>query len=530
MRSSVLQVFSSILLVGIFPFSVSGQEPVAAPQTSPGPPSNVQATKDNNGTFTIQRTARLVVLDMVVADAKGNVVTDLKRDDFHVTELNEPQTILNFEEAGSHTVKPEMNIESTADLDRVAPRAPVNIILLDEFNTHFEDMAFARYSLKKYLEREPGKLSTPTMLIAVDLQHFTVLRDYTQNKDEILSALDHHFVAYPWQAHQGAWIGERYATAFLTLRRVAEAVVGHSGHKNMIWIGRGFPARPFGVSLDTDTRVENAVQECVNELRDARVTLYTVDPAGLQVNPGEYGAAAAFDDPFGGNYEFNRLAKATGGRTLYGRNDVDAEIGTAIRDGSSFYTLTYRPQVPPTNLNKFYRIKVTVDRPGLTVITRQGYYLQFGPGRVDPVKPSRRLLVDLLSADSSTMAYDGVPMKLEASPTDPYSFTVHVDGAGLAWTYATDTEPRHAEVVLMVSTFDKKDKEVKRDAKIIKVSAPASVPPSGRLLRNIDVNYKLDHNPKAVRARFVVRVTASGRIGTADAVLGPQVAASKPTP
>ncbi len=504
------------------------------PQTPPGQavpgPNDVQATKDNNGTFTIQRTTRLVVLDMVVTDAKGNIVTDLKRDDFHVTELDEPQTILNFEEAGSHTVKPEMNIESTADLDRVAPRAPVNIILLDEFNTRFEDMAFARYSLKKYLEREPGKLSTPTMLIAVNLQQFTVLRDYTQNKDEILSALDHHFAAYPWQAHQGAWIGERYATAFLTLRRVAEAVVGHPGHKNMIWIGRGFPARPVSVALDTDTRVQNAVQECVNELRDARVTLYTIDPAGLQVNPAEYGAAAAFNDPFGGNYEFNRLAKATGGRTLYGRNDVDAQIGTAIRDGSSFYTLTYRPQVPPTNLNKFYRIKVTVDRPGLTVITRQGYYLQYGPGRVDPVKPSRKLLSDLALADSSTMAYDGVRMTLQASPTDPYSFTVHVDGAGLAWTYATDTEPRHTEVVLMVSSFDKKDKEVTRDAKVIKVSAPTSVEPTGRLLRNLDLTYKIDHNPKAVRARFVVRVTASGRIGTADAMLAPPAATGNQTP
>jgi hypothetical protein len=189
MRFSVLRVLGLMLLAGSFPFSVSAQEPAATPQTQAQPaaapqqsteqpaqptsqtpagqpvprPSDAQATKDNNGTFTIRQTARLVVLDMVVTDAKGNIVTDLKRDDFHVTELNEPQTILNFEEAGSHTLKPEMNINSTADLDRVAPRAPVNIILLDEFNTHFEDMAFARYSLKKYLEREPGKLSTPTM-------------------------------------------------------------------------------------------------------------------------------------------------------------------------------------------------------------------------------------------------------------------------------------------------------------------------------------------------------------------------------
>ncbi len=511
-------------------------EPTAQPsQAAPGSqpaqvPNGTQPTRDNNGLYTIQRTARLVVLDAVVTDAKGQIVTDLKRDDFHVTELGEPQTILNFEEAGSHTLSPDITIDSTADLDRLAPRAPVNIILLDEFNTHFEDMAFARYSLKKYLEREPGKLSMPTMLIAVSLEHFTVLRDYTQNKDEILSALDHHFVQYPWQAHQGGWVAERYGTAFLTLRRVAEAVIGHPGHKNMIWIGRGFPARFFDAKVDTDARIYNLVQECVNELRDARVTLYTIDPAGLQVNPGEYGPAAAFNDPFGGNYEFNKLAKATGGGTMYGRNDVDAEIGTAIRDGASFYTLTYRPATPPTDRGKFYRIKVTVDRPGLTVTTREGYYLPYGPGRVDPTKPAKRLVSDLLSADNSTMVYDGVPITLEASPTDPDSFVVHVDGRGLAWTVATDTEPRHAEVVLMVSTFDKKDKELKRDAKIIKVSAPASVAPTGRLVRDINLNYKVEHNPKAVRARFVVRVTASGRIGTADTVLGQQATTTPPKP
>ena len=503
----------------------------AGPQGAGTQAAGTQATRDQNGTFTIQRTARLVVLDMVVTDAKGNVVRDLKRDDFHVTELDQPQTILNFEEAGAHTLSPDITIDSTADLDRLAPRAPVNIILLDEFNTHFEDMAFARYSLKKYLEREPGKLSMPTMLIAVSLQQFTVLRDYTQNKDEILSALDHHFVSYPWQAQNGGWISERYATAFLTLRRVAEAVVGHPGHKNMIWIGRGFPAIfHTSVPVDTEKRISNVVQECVNQLRDARVTLYTIDPAGLQVDSHQYGEAAAFNDPFGGNYQFAKLAKATGGGAMYGRNDVDAQIGTAIRDGSSFYTLTYRPATPPTDWGKFYRIKVTVDRPGLTVTTREGYYLPYGPGRVDPKAPSRRLVSDLLSADSSTMVYDAVPVTLASSTTDPDSYTVHVDGRALGWTAATDTEPRHTEIVLVVTTFDKKNKELKSDAKSIKASAPSSVPPTGRLIRNLDIAYKIDHNPKAVRARFVVRVTSTGRIGTADAVLGQQAAGPPATP
>jgi VWFA-related protein len=498
------------------------------PATRPpyAPPASSAATPG----YTLHVVSRLVVLDMVVVDKKGNVVKDLGPDDIKVEEEGQPQTILHFEKAGAFTPPTALSIESTADLDRLAPRAPVNIILLDEFNTRFEDMAFARYSLKKFLEKQPDKLATPTMLIAVDLQHFTVLRDYTQNKDELIKALNHHFVAYPWQTHQYSWIGERYATAFITLRRVAQAVTGHPGHKNMVWIGRGFPAFNFAnASIDSSNRVESAVQECVNVLRDARVTLYTIDPAGVQVNPGVYGGGP-FGDPFGGNYEFNQLAKATGGRTLYGRNDVDMEIGTAIQDGSSFYTLAYRPANSSPDPRKFRHIKVTLSRPDLSVITRAGYYLERGPVRVDAANPSRRLLSDLAAADSSTMVYDAVRIGVEAIPNDHTQFAIHVDGHNLVWTPATDTDPRHSEVVLVVSTYDKKDKELSRVAKMIRANAPTTVPPSGRMLRDMTLQQKIDANPKAVRARFTVRVSATGRIGTADVLLGPHTTAPAPQP
>ncbi|MDE1176862.1 MAG: VWA domain-containing protein [Edaphobacter sp.] len=508
---------------------LTAQQPATPPpqtppaQTSPTPaqPATappIAAQSVNNGTYTITRNARIVILDMVVTDSKGNIVTDLRKEDFHVTEMNEPQVVLNFEAAGAHVTPPSDDITSTQQLDQIAPRAPVNIVLLDEFNTRFEDMAFARYSLKKFLERQPGKLATPTMLIAVDLQHFTVLHDYTQNKDELIAALDHHFAAYPWQVHQYGWLSERYATAFITLRRVAQAVIGHPGHKNMIWIGRGFPSLNMAnFPVDTANRVNNAVQDCVNTLRDARVTLYTIDPAGLMMDPGKYGSDAAFVDPFGGNYQFSKLATATGGKALYGRNDVDQQIGTAIRDGAAFYTLTYRPGDSSASPQKFRRIKVTVDRPGMTVTTREGYYLAYGPGRVDPQKPSQRLVTDLLSAEGSTMVYDGVPLTLTRMPGDAEHFDIHVDEHALYWTPATDTEPRHTEVILIASTFDKKNKEIKRDAKSIRIPATGNdVPPTGHFLRGIDFKYTLAHDPKAVRARFVIRVTASGRIGTAD--------------
>ncbi|SEC02648.1 VWA domain-containing protein [Terriglobus roseus] len=557
MRHKLLSTLRALCLIAsLMPVTVHlmAQTPATAPQTDPataapvtqpapaspassasGQPNSAQPAtpaqpgRAADGSFTIRRSARLVVLDVVVTDKSGKVVTDLTRDDFHVTEMDQPQTILNFEDAGRHTVPTTLDINSTADLDRLAPQAPVNILLLDEFNTRFEDMAFARYSLKKILEKQPEKLPTPTMLIAVNLTSFSVLVDYTQDKAKLIGALDHHFVAYPWQVHQGGWIAERFSAAFGTLTRVAEAVTGHPGHKNMIWIGRGFPAYNFvNGPVDTENRVNNAVQLCVNELRDARVTLYTVDPAGLTATPGGgYGPAAAFNDPFGGNYQFSKLAVATGGRTFYGRNDVDAEIANGIRDGAAFYSLTYRPGNDSVDPKKFRRIKITLSRPDLTATTREGYYVQQGPARVNPSNPSRRLAFELMAADSSNMVYDGVPLTLTPDPANPDAFNIHVNGKGLVWTMATDTEARHADVVVIASTFDKKNKQLKQIARSIKVPATADVPPTGPLMRDVNFHFLLDHDPKAVRARFVVRVSATGRIGTADA---PMNGATLPPP
>ncbi len=508
----IRSILLSLLLPATF---LQAQEAIPAPTPAP-------AQTPAPAPYTVRTNARLVVLDMVVIDSKGNAVKGLTKDHFHITEAGDPQTIANFEEAGQHMAPADGAINSTAELDKLAPQAPVNIILLDEFNTLFEDMAFARYSLKKFLNKEKGPLSTPTMLIAVDLQHFNVLQDYTQDRDKILSALDHHFSAYPWQAKNGGWVSERYSTAFITLRRVAEAVEGHPGHKNMIWVGRGFPPLNATAAVDTQDRLFHVVQDTVNILRDARVTLYTIDPAGLQVNPAEsYGSDAAFNDPFGGNYQFAKLATATGGRPLYGRNDVDAEIGSAVNDGSSFYTATYRPTNTSNDIRTFRRIKVNVDIPGLKAVAREGYYLAYLPPKVNVNAPSKLMMVDLNAAATSRMVYDGVAVTATPSPTTPGSLSIHVDAKSVTWFFATEDKPRHAEVVVLVETFDKKDKLLKEVARDLKINAAKTVAPTGRIEVPLNFDFPFEQDPKAVRARVVVRVSPQGKIGTADVNLTP---------
>ncbi|WP_254061679.1 hypothetical protein [Granulicella sp. L60] len=140
MRPPLSRALSVLFLAtALFNFA-STQQPSPAPftpaqpsnpPTVQNPPAQTQSqvpgsepVKDANGVYTIRRNARLVVLDLVVTDAKGNIVPDLKRNEFHVTEANEPQNILNFEASGAHTLDPQLTINSTEELDRLAPTPP----------------------------------------------------------------------------------------------------------------------------------------------------------------------------------------------------------------------------------------------------------------------------------------------------------------------------------------------------------------------------------------------------------------------
>ncbi len=500
----------------------------APPETPPPAP---------NAANTIRSNVQLVVLDGVAIDAKGVPVTNLTQSDFHIVDDDQPQRIRNFDPPGRFTPSPDLTIDSTADLDRLAPHAPVNIVLLDEFTTHFEDMAFARYSLKKWLEKQPAKLDTPTMLAAVDFQHFTVLRDYTQNKDELIQALDHHFIANPWRNGNFSWASEQYNTAFNTLRRIAEASSGHQGHKNMIWLGRGLPTLNLAnLAVDAQRQTHTAVQLAVDELRDARVTLYTIDPSGLTVEPGGgYGNDARLFAPFGGDPTFEALARETGGRTFHGTNDVDVQVGDSIRDGSSLYTLSYVPSNPSTDTDKFRRIKVTVDRPGITFVTRQGYYPSIRPARLYPGgQAGKRLMSELFDAASSNMVYDAVDFTVAASPNDANDFKISIQGNSMEWYITHDpAKPRFTRIIVIATTLDKKGKELNKDGRTYTFNAPLTAPATGRLHIPVGIAYKLKPDPKAVRVRFVARVEATGHMGTADFALAPGATArstgSEPT-
>ena len=130
-----------------------------------------------------------------------------------------------------------------------------------------------------------------------------------------------------------------------------------------------------------------------------------------------------------------------------------------------------------------------------------------------------------------------MPLTLSAG-SSPDKYLLHMEAHSLYWTPSDGTTPRQTKLIVTVTTFDKKDKLLKSDAREVSLTAKPGGALTGPLSGPVVLACDVPSNPKAVRARFVVRVDRTGRMGTADAdLLHPPQAmaaqgstASAPTP
>src|SRR5262245_40997707 len=87
-------------------------------------------------------TTRLVVLDVVATNEKGQAVTDLRAGDFTVLENGQPQEVIDF---SFHTPGQITRNASQANIITNAPQfrgqSCLNVILLDAINTDFSNSA-----------------------------------------------------------------------------------------------------------------------------------------------------------------------------------------------------------------------------------------------------------------------------------------------------------------------------------------------------------------------------------------------------
>ena len=493
--------------------------PLLAQTPSPSSPSSQQPAAVGYATPLFNATTRNVILDAVVTDKKGSVVTGLTRNDFVIREDNTPQEIRSFDAVTAGT--------SAEDA------TPHTILLVDELNTRFEDMAYTRYSVNRLLHRDGVKLDQPTALYILSNDGLHVLANYTRDPASIDAALSSHKAVLPRRLQGNFYRGiERINISMSALQQIAIASTGTPGHKNIVWISPGLPI--FGglqwMTGDQEKQLFDSIRHLSDQLLKARVSIYSVDPRGVQVNSntafaGSNLAYAAYlnglsqaNDAAFGNLAIQALATQTGGHVFYGRNDVDREIATSLTDGNTYYTLAYSPANKDFH-GEFRKLKITViNRPDLTVQTRDGYYAMPDNQTTDPKRELQELSGSLLTP----IPFNGIRIpisytRLVKSPAPHISVRFVIPSTSLSW--APDAKGRLSAQITVASADRGKHGAWKPSMlHVYTVSLPDGTTPSAAT--QTSVHFQMPYRDSN-QLRFVVRDDATGRIGSSEIAFHP---------
>ena len=124
----------------------------------------------------------------------------------------------------------------------------------------------------------------------------------------------------------------------------------------------------FSEGLSIDVGERDLLWRIVNEANRANVSFYTVNANGLQTLGSSAQAQASIDW-----LPLRELAESTGGFSMENSNDLRAPLERVVEDATSHYEIFYRPKSQNFD-GRFRRIEVRVDRPGVTLQSREGYY------------------------------------------------------------------------------------------------------------------------------------------------------------
>jgi len=466
--------------------------------------------------FTLEVTARTVTLDVVVTDRKGEPVSDLSRDDFSIFDNNLQQTIRYYRAHHGSSPDSAAGMRDAHLRDDGPADTPVTMIVLDELSMSFEDKAFAAYSLQTYLSQQAETLSQPTLLLSARLGRLEVICDYTRSKTRILHALKERLNASPWPEHSGNQLDDQINASLSALVAMAQASMGHPGRKSVVWIGRGFPAiTPGSLDPQSAASLEQALHTCIDLMMQTRMTLYTIDPAGLTVAQSTNDQGDTTSDPLDGQVDFSTIARSTGGKAFAGRNDVHRLIGLSTNEADNFYTLAYTPNATSAEEQRFHAVRVVMKKRDWTATTRSGYYT------TPPTSPSQdgagdsasRSEYDLELAAHTTLAFDGIPMHITRTPSQPDLFSITIPESAIRWQDATNGE-RSAEIYLLAESFDKDDRLLHHTAKLVTAKLPAT-----STVPSVHVLVQVPTGRPAVRLRFAVVIAATGKVGAENFLL-----------
>ncbi len=384
--------------------SAFAQTPTASQQPAATAPASPQQ-KPSDQEEVVRITTNLVQVDAVVTNKKtGKQVTDLRSEDFEISEDGRAQKLTNFsyvalQPAAMQPVSAATTAAKSSGKN-AAPVPPARLrpeqvrrtiaLVVDDLGLSFESTAYVRGALKKFVDEQmqAGDLVAVLRTSA----GMGSLQQFTSDKRQLYAAIE-RVRWYP--------SGRGGVSAFAPINSIDTAAkngggnsnssdsdieksnsaredvesfreqlfaVGTLGAVNFVLRGlRELPGRKSVVLLSDGIKIFNKsgesdrVLEALRRLTDlanrASVVFYTLDARGLQT----LGLTAADDtsglssdqieqsmqdrrsDFFESQNGLNYLAQQTGGFFIHNTNDLGRGLRRVLEDQSGYYLIGYRP-------------------------------------------------------------------------------------------------------------------------------------------------------------------------------------------
>jgi VWFA-related protein len=338
-----------------------------------GFPAQTAAAQQANGTESI-------VLDTVITDKSGARITGLKAEDFNVLDNKQKQSITVAEE-GAGTPGSSVPVEAYVVVDEINPPMAILANERNDFIAYFKRVkelplptSFVFFTVDGLkFQKEPSR--DPAILLA-NLQANPTTTQTFQTRASTESYYNAGGQYYSTEAQR-----EKSLQAMNVLGlRLAKS----PGRKLVIWVSPGWG--DWGMQNSRMSRKDfeglfSYEAGLATLLRAARITLYSVDSGGSDCSTcaqhssykGYIKGPASPGDADQNDLMLQALVAKTGGKVLFGRNDMAGMVDECLKDVDGYYVITY--QAPPTpHQTTFHEIKVQVQKPGAQVRTRWGYY------------------------------------------------------------------------------------------------------------------------------------------------------------
>ncbi len=426
-----------------------------------------QQTSEEVPSFTIRANTRLVVVDAVVRDKKGQPITGLKPEDFTVEENGKRQKIATFTPPGANpesSKAPPPGILSNHPEFLKAP-GPLTVLLLDVANSGFQDQAYGRSQMIKYA-LEQSHAGKPMAVMALS-NHLWMLENFTTDPNVLMTAIHNLHPEAPIletgtpapRSAAGDTLSPAASTAFSVARaqlagfesEVAEykhdrcveitlqamqdlsrMLSGFAGRKTVVWLTASFPfdlipedqtmtsaeltadlpsVRQNSISKSATSgafgqrvsRYADAIKRAETDLASAGIAIYPVDMRGLMTKGMDVNNMFALQD----------LAAETGGKAYVNQNEIKDGIELAVADEDASYSIGYYPENKKWD-GKFRTIKVKLDHREADVRTRRGYFA-LEPTPDKNWKPDQEVVEAFQSNGPATQ----VSFMAQVKPTDP---------------------------------------------------------------------------------------------------------------